>query len=53
MVKQPLSMREMETERGRWEHLQPEIDLLKKVIDERLHVHREAYAKAVGRGLSE
>lgn len=55
VVKRSLSMWELETEKQlpHWKHLQPEIDLLNNVIQERLHIHREPYEKAVGRGPNE
>lgn len=49
---QTLSISEMDDEKSRWSHLQPEIERLNATISAR-HLRGEAYADAVGRGLNE
>lgn len=49
---QSLSISEMDKEKTRWSHLQPEIDKLEKAIAERF-VRGEPYEQAVGRGFEE
>lgn len=51
IVTEPLSCSEMDNEAARWQHLQPEIDRLDKLITERLTVHNEHWFEATGRGL--
>jgi hypothetical protein len=49
---QSLSINEMDKEKTRWNHFQPEIDKLEKAIAERF-VRGEPYEQAVGRGFEE
>lgn len=45
-----LSVGDMNPEKSRWGHLQPQADQLERVITERL-MRGEDYEQAVGRGL--
>ena len=49
---QSLSSSEMDKEKMRWSHFQPEIDKLEKAIAERF-IRGESYEQAVGRGVDE
>ncbi|WP_299204291.1 GNAT family N-acetyltransferase [uncultured Amphritea sp.] len=51
IVTEPLSCSEMDHEAARWQHLQPEVDRLDKLINERLTVYNEPWHSATGRGL--
>lgn len=50
-VASPLSASEMDHERNRWQHLQPEIARLEHIIHERLSVQLEPWEVAISRGL--
>ena len=47
---QSISSSEMDKEKARWSHLQPEVEKLKKTIEERF-ARGESYEQAVGRGI--
>ena len=47
---QSLSVGDMDTEKSRWGHMQPQVHKLERVIAERL-LRGEPYAQAIGRGL--
>ena len=50
LTTQSISSSEMDTEKARWSHLQPEVEKLKKAIEERF-ARGESHEQAVGRGV--
>jgi hypothetical protein len=50
LITESISSSEMDTEKARWSHLQPEVEKLKKAIEERF-ARGESHEQAVGRGV--